>query len=93
MDLLRSLARNGYRGLGRIWTHTDVHVHPHVVVELPEGLYLAVGVAQRPMVPDADVVDCRLILLYLRRVELPFGGVKSHIDDEGRLILNELSEA
>ena len=43
-------------------------------------LELAEGLAQRAMIPDADVVDRRLILLHLRHVELFFGGVKSHID-------------
>src|SRR5215510_11182235 len=32
------------------------------------------------MIPDADVVDRRLVLLQLRDVELCLGGVKSHID-------------
>src|SRR5262249_40864213 len=32
------------------------------------------------MVPDADVVNRRLIVPYLRHVELRFGCVKSHID-------------
>src|ERR1041384_8295109 len=32
------------------------------------------------MVPDADVVNGRLILSHLRRIELRIGGVKSHID-------------
>src|SRR5262245_6694937 len=43
-------------------------------------LELAEGLAQRAMIPDADVVNCRLILAHLRHVELRFGGVESHID-------------
>src|SRR6476646_4649854 len=43
-------------------------------------LELAEGLTQRAMVPDADVVDRRLVLVDLHRFDLRFSGVKSHID-------------
>src|SRR5262245_24122978 len=43
-------------------------------------LELAKGLAQWPMVPDPDVANRRLVLLYLRRVERALGRVRSHVD-------------
>src|SRR5262249_57701875 len=59
-------------------TMRDVHSTECVV--RTDLLEVAEGLAQRAMIPDADVVDRRLILPQLRNVEFFFGGVKSHID-------------
>src|SRR5882724_2791896 len=56
----------------------DVDIAERVV--RADLLELAKGLAQWAMVPDADVVNRRLILPYPRHIELRIDGVNSHID-------------